>query len=201
MDGNDISNYRAEANNPIPIFYQAGYLTIKGYDELFKQYELGYPNLEVRSGFLKFIAPLYTPPICEKDFSIREFTLDLMNGDIDGFMTRLKAFIAAMDYELFDKKLKERYFQTIFYLIFRLAGSFIQVEQHTSRGRIDAVVETKTHVYLFEFKLDKSVEEALAQIETRGYADRYLADKRQIVKIGAKFNSTTHQLDEWKVEN
>ena len=199
MDGNDISNYSAEANNPIPIFYQAGYLTIKDYTE-FEEYVLGYPNLEVRRGFLKFIAPTYVPPISKSGFDIPAFVTDLRNNDIDGFMTRLKAFIAAMNYELFDKELKERYFQTIFYLIFRLAGSYIQVEQHTSRGRIDAVVETKTHVYLFEFKLDKSVEEALAQIEARGYADRYLADKRQIVKIGAKFNSTTHQLDEWKVE-
>ena len=200
MDGNDISNYRAEANNPIPIFYQAGYLTIKDYTE-FEEFVLGYPNLEVRRGFLKFIAPTYVPPISKSGFDIPAFVTDLRHNDVEGFMTRLKAFIAAMDYELFDKELKERYFQTIFYLIFRLAGSYIQVEQHTSRGRIDAVVETKTHIYLFEFKLDKSVEEALAQIEERGYADRYLADTRQMVKIGAKFNSTTHQLEAWEVRS
>jgi len=197
MEQNDITNYRAEVDSPVPIIYQSGYLTIKGYDNIFQQYTLGYPNVEVRDGFLKFIAPLYVPPFSKSGFSVRDFTIDLMNGDAEGFMTRFKSFIAAMDYELFDNKLKERYFQTIFYIVFRLAGSYITVEQHTSNGRIDAVVQTQTHIYLFEFKLDKTAQEALAQIEAKHYADIYLMDSRPVIKIGANFDSATHQLSEW----
>jgi len=107
--------------------------------------------------------------------------------------------IAAMDYSLFDKELKEKYFQTIFYLVFSMVGAIVRTEVHTSNGSIDAVVETDTHIYIFEFKLDKSVEAALAQIEEKRYGDRYLADSRKIVKIGANFNSTTHQLEAWKI--
>ncbi len=198
MDANDISNYRAEVDSPIPVIYQTGYLTIKGYNERRGNYTLGYPNAEVKNGFLKFIAPSYIPPITKNAFCIDGFMNDIEDGNVENFMTRFKAMIAAMDYTLFDKELKEKYFQTIFYLVFSLVGAIVHTEVHTSNGSIDAVIECDDFIYIFEFKLDKSVKDALAQIEEKNYADRYLTDPRQIVKIGANFNSTTHQLDEWK---
>ena len=102
-----------------------------------------------------------------------------------------------MNYELFDKNLKEKYFQTIFYLVFSLVGAVVRSEVHTSSGSIDAVVETKTDIYLFEFKMDRTPEEALQQIEQKHYADRYGSDNRPVTRIGASFSSTTHQLESW----
>lgn len=199
MDANDISNYRAESNNPVPIIYQAGYLTIKGYDVRRNRYTLGYPNAEVKNGFLKFIAPSYMPPISKSAFSIDGFMDDIEAGNVEAFMVRLKSMIAAMDYTLFDKELKEKYFQTIFYLVFSMVGALVHTEVHTSNGSIDAVVESDKYIYVFEFKMDKSVEEALTQIETKCYANRYLSDSRKVMKIGANFNSATHQLEAWQI--
>jgi len=199
MEANDISNYRAESNNPVPVIYQAGYLTIKAFDLKRERYTLGYPNAEVKNAFLKFIAPAYIPPITKNAFCIDGFMDDIEDGNVEGFMTRFKALIAAIDYTLFDKELKEKYFQTIFYLVFSMVGAVVRTEVHTSNGSIDAVVESGDHIYVFEFKLDKSVEEALSQIERKQYVDRYLADHRKTVKIGANFSSTTHQLEAWKI--
>lgn len=114
-------------------------------------------------------------------------------------MTRFKSFVASIDYELFDDKLKERYFQIIFYLVFSLAGAEVSPEVHTSDGRMDAVIKTPSNIYIFEFKLDKSAEEAMEQIELKHYPDRYLSDSRDIVKIGANFKSETRSLDKWVI--
>ncbi len=114
-------------------------------------------------------------------------------------MSRLQSLIASMNYELFDKNLKEKYFQTIFYLVFSLVGAVVRSEVHTSSGSIDAVVETKTNIYLFEFKMDRTPEEALKQIEDKHYADRYKSDRRPVTRIGASFSSTTHQLESWLI--
>ena len=194
-----FADYRANTEMPIPMIYQSGYLTIKGYDRERDKYTLGYPNGEVKNGFLNFIAPAYIPPVIKTDFSIDGFLDDIEVGDVDAFMTRLQSLIASMNYELFDKNLKEKYFQTIFYLVFSLIGAVVRSEVHTSSGSIDAVVETKTNIYLFEFKMDRTPEEALKQIEDKRYADRYQSDSRPVTRIGASFSSTTHRLEKWIV--
>ena len=195
----DFADYRANTEKPIPMIYQSGYLTIKGYDKIYKEYTLGYPNGEVKNGFLSFIAPAYVDGYGSGNFSTSSFARDLREGHVDAFMTRLKSLIASMNYELFDKNLKEKYFQTIFYLVFSLVGAVVRSEVHTSSGSIDAVVETKTDIYLFEFKMDRTPEEALKQIEDKRYAYRYQSDSRPVTRIGASFSSTTHQLESWLI--
>ncbi len=194
-----FADYRANTEMPIPMIYQSGYLTIKGYDRERDKYTLGYPNGEVKKGFLNFIAPAYIPPVSKTDYSIDGFLDDIEAGDVDAFMTRLQSLIASMNYELFDKNLKEKYFQTIFYLVFSLVGAVVRSEVHTSSGSIDAVVETKTSIYLFEFKMDRTPQEALKQIEDKHYADRYQSDCRPVTRIGASFSSTSHRLESWIV--
>ena len=194
-----FADYRANTEMPIPMIYQSGYLTIKGYDRDFNEYTLGYPNGEVKNGFLSFIAPAYVDNYGSGDFSTSNFARDLRDGHVDAFMTRLQSLIASMNYELFDKNLKEKYFQTIFYLVFSLVGAVVRSEVHTSSGSIDAVVETRTNIYLFEFKMDRTPEEALRQIEDKRYADRYQSDSRPVTRIGASFSSTTHRLEKWIV--
>lgn len=204
MDGVEVpainfSEYRAEANNPIPLIYQSGYLTIKGYDKEFKMYALGFPNDEVRYGFLNFLIPFYTPVTDDKKgFYIGRFVQELRNGDIDAFMKRFEAFFADFPYELNDKT--ERHYQVVIYLIFKLMGQFVQAEVHSASGRADAIVQTPKYVYVFEFKLNGSAEEALQQINDKGYAVPFQKDNRRIVKIGVEFSIDKRNVSRWLLE-
>ena len=204
MDGVEASastftEYRAEENNPIPLIYQSGYLTIKDFDNRFKIYTLGFPNDEVRYGFLNFLVPFYTSITDDKkNFYIGRFIQELEKGDIDSFMHRFEAFFADFPYELNDKT--ERHYQVIVYLIFKLMGQFTQAEVHSAKGRADAVVQTPKYVYIFEFKLNGTAEEALRQINDKGYAEPFKGDSRQIMKIGVEFSAETRNVKRWLVE-
>lgn len=197
MRASAFSEYRAEANNPIPLIYQSGYLTIKDYDKEFDIYTLGFPNEEVKYGFMDFITPFYTAVTeDENGFYIGKFVRELRSGDVDSFMNRLKAFFADFPYELNEKT--ERHYQVVFYLVFKLMGQFCDAEVRSARGRADAVVKTKDYVYVFEFKLDGSVEDALKQIDEKGYLIPYQADGRKIVKVGASFSAEERNLAAWE---
>lgn len=191
-----FSEYRAEKGNPIPLIYQSGYLTIKDYDKEFKLYKLGFPNDEVRYGFLNFLVPYYTEvPDGEQGFYIGRFVQELRQGEVDAFMQRFQAFFADFPYELNDKT--ERHYQVIVYLIFKLMGQFTQAEVHSTKGRADAVVQTPDYIYIFEFKLNGTAEEALQQIEDKGYAVPYQTDNRKLVKVGVEFSAEERNVKRW----
>lgn len=193
-----FKEYRADKHNPIPLIYQSGYLTIKNYDKEFKLYELGFPNDEVRYGFLNFLLPFYTPITTdEQGFYIGKFIQELRHGDTDSFMQRLEAFFADFPYELNDKT--ERHYQVILYLVFKLMGQFTQAEVRSAKGRADAVVQTSDYIYLFEFKLNGTAEEALKQIDEKGYAQPFLADSRKVVKVGVEFSAEERNIARWLV--
>ena len=195
---NQFADYRADADYPIPVIYQSGYLTIKGYDKEFQSYTLGFPNEEVKYGFLNFLVPYYTGVSSNENlFNIRHFVNELRSGDANAFLTRLRAFFAGIPYELNDKT--ERHYQAIFYLVFRLLGQYIDVEERSAKGRADAVVKTKDYVYVFEFKLEGDVDEALKQIDEKGYLLPYSVDERKLMKIGVSFDSTERNIGEWKI--
>ena len=194
-----LSDDRANINNPVPMIYQSGYLTIKKYDERFQIYTLGFPNDEVKYGFLNFVTPFYTP-VAETDtsFYIGKFIHELESGDVDAFLTRLRAFFAGISYELNNRT--ERHYQTIFYLVFKLMGQFAETEVRSAKGRADAVVKTDAYIYVFEFKLDGSADQALAQIDDRGYLIPYTVDGRKLVKIGVNFDPAQRNIGDWKRE-
>ena len=194
-----FAEYRAEKKNPLPMIYQSGYLTIKGYDTEVDLYTLRFPNDEVRYGFLNFLVPYYTEVSNdETGFHIAKFMRELRAGQVEAFMERLKVFFAGIPYELSDNT--ERHYQAIFYVVFTLLGQFIQSEVHSSHGRADAIVKTSTHIYIFEFKLNGSAEAALEQINEKEYLTPYLLDGRQLVKIGADFNKETRNIGKYLVE-
>ena len=196
---NQFADYRADADYPIPVIYQSGYLTIKGYDKEFQSYTLGFPNEEVKYGFLNFLVPYYTGVSSNENlFNIRHFVNELRSGDVNAFLTRLRAFFAGIPYELNDKT--ERHYQAIFYLVFRLLGQYMEVEERSAKGRADAVVKTKDYVYVFEFKLDGNVDEALKQIDEKGYLLPYSVDERKLLKIGVSFDSDERNIGEWKIQ-
>lgn len=192
-----LTDYRMDFKNPVPVIYQSGYLTIKAYDAMKDFYILGYPNAEVKYGWLNFITPCYTPlSSTDAPFYIGKFWDELREGDVDAFMERMRAFFADFPYELNDKT--ERHYQVVFYLIFKLLGQYIDVEIRSARGRADAVVKTTDYVYVFEFKLEGTVEEALRQIDEKGYLIPYTADNRQLVRVGASFSKEERNLADWK---
>lgn len=194
-----FTEYRVEARNPIPLIYQSGYLTIKEYDKRFKMYRLAFPNDEVKYGFMNFILPFYTPiPDGERRFYIGKFIKELQAGDVSAFLTRLQSFFADFPYELNENK--ERHYQVVFYLVFKLMGQFTEAEVRSARGRADAVVKTPDQIYVFEFKLNGTAEQALQQIDDRGYLIPYLADGREIVKVGVEFSAETRNISRWLVE-
>ena len=191
-----FTEYRVNANNPIPLIYQSGYLTIKDYDKEFRLYRLAFPNDEVRYGFLHFLVPFYTPiNEDEQDFYIGKFVQELRNGDIETFLTRLQAFFADFPYELNEKT--ERHYQVVFYLVFKLMGQFTGAEVLSARGRADAVVKTPKYIYVFEFKLNGTAEQALQQIDEKGYMIPYQADGRELVKVGVEFSAKKRNIERW----
>jgi hypothetical protein len=201
MDGIQLppsafTEYRAEVLNPVPMIYQSGYLTIKDYDKEYDLYTLGFPNDEVRYGFINFLMPYYTGV---KDggsgFHISKFCKELKAGDTDAFMKRLKVFFANMSYELSNNN--EKHYQAIFYVIFTLMGQYIDAEVRSSDGRADAVVKTNDYIYVFEFKLDDTAEKALTQIDKAGYLIPYQLDSRTIIKVGVDFSKETRNINQY----
>ena len=182
--------------NPIPLIYQSGYLTIKGYDSEFGTYRLGFPNEEVERGFSRFLFRYYTPSCQGQDSFVKDFVLAARAGQIDKFMRRLESLFAGQEYQLAGDA--ELYFHNAVSLIFKMVGFYTETERHTSDGRMDMVVQTADYIYLLEFKLDKSAEEALAQIEKKEYAAPFAHDSRKLYKIGVNFSSETRKIQSWK---
>jgi hypothetical protein len=166
---------------------------------VFDSYVLGFPNKEVEVGFFKLLMKSYSSSAdIEGSFDVKCFVQDINSGDVEQFMQRLKAFIADVPY---DNKLDtEANFQNLIYVLFRLMGLYVKVEQHTSFGRLDMVVTTARHIYIFEFKVNSTAEAALKQIDEKHYADPYTADGRPIVKLGINFDTARRNIDSWVVE-
>lgn len=198
VSGDVINSIDSMSTNPIPVIYQSGYLTIKGYDERFKKYRLGFPNKEVEEGFLNFLLPLYTSAGNNSPFMVDEFVQDVESGNPERFMQRMKAFFADTSYQVVGNA--ELYFQNAMYLVFKIMGFYTQVERPTSDGRIDAVIQTPDYIYIIECKLDHTADEALRQINDSNYAAPFAMDKRRIYKIGVNFSSQTRGVEQWIIE-
>ncbi|MBQ8673907.1 MAG: ATP-binding protein [Bacteroides sp.] len=184
--------------SPIPVLYQSGYLTIKGYDSTFNIYTLGYPNNEVRKGFIEALLPGYVHKPGEKStFYVVSFIRDLMKGDVETCLERTRSFFASIPYDLENQT--EKHYHTIFYLLFRLMGQYVESEVKNAIGRADVVVKLQDAIYVFEFKFDGTPEEALAQIDSKQYVIPYHADGRKVYKIGVNFDSATRTIGGWKI--
>ena len=196
----ELSGLDIAMSNPIPLMYQSGYLTIKKHIPDFDLYVLGFPNQEVKKAFTKFLFPFYTPvPNAGRSvWLISNFIKDIDNGDIDGFMTRLQSLFADFPYD--QVRDIELHYHNVLYLVFTLMGYYTRTEYRTSRGRADLVVFSRDSIYIFEFKLDKSPEEAIAQIKATDYAQPFSKDGRRIVKIGVNFSSLSRNIDGWIME-
>ncbi len=198
VDDFDVSP--EQMTSPLPLLYQSGYLTIKSYNPTFQTYTLGYPNREVKIGMLKSLAPNYLSPISLNNNSlVVKLAQCLYKGNVEECMQKLRAYLASISNRLSNKN--ERDFQTVFYLIFNLMGAYMKVEEESAVGRADAVVHMPDAVYVFELKYDGSAEEAIRQIDDKGYLIPYSADGKRLYKIGVNYDSQQRTIGEWIVRD
>ena len=193
------------AKNPIPMLYQSGYLTIKNFDGF--AYTIGFPNEEVRLGFLKALMPYYAmDDVVDNDMFMLRFTKALRKGKIDDAMTHIRAFMSGIPYNA--ERKDENHYKTVLFLIFKLCTPYVvRTEECSAAGRSDAVVETADAVYMFEFKLDKNgtADDALKQIDDKGYLIPYSVtmakdgSPKKLFKIGVSFDAEKRTIGEWKV--
>ena len=198
----EFVDYKATKQRPLPMLYQSGYLTIKGYDPFLDVYRLDFPNEEVRSGMTSALANDYFSSENYSDSWIVDVTHTLVSGDLEKFKLQLTAFLANISYR-FQRKQDamecERHFQYTFYLIMCLLGRYnTYIEKETSQGRIDCILECPGYVYIFEFKINSTAEDALKQIEEKGYALPYAADARKTYKVGISFSSDTGTVNDFE---
>ena len=197
VDAQTLDSVDMLFRDPIPLFFQSGYLTIKDYNPEFRSYRLGFPNEEVEEGFAQFMTAYYYNGYMGSNFSVRNFVQEVERGEVESFLNRLQAFYADGDYQLTGKL--EVYFQNSLLMLFKLMGFYVQVERHTSRGRMDVTIQTRDYIYILELKVDKTADEALQQIEEKQYAAPFAADPRTLYKIGVCFSSTDRGIAEWKI--
>ena len=204
------------SDNALPMLYQTGYLTIKEYDRDLHLYTLGYPNKEVKIGFTQGLLAQYKNRQMTGSGFVAQFYVAMYRHDIDKALTLMQSYFAGIPYDLENKS--EKHFQTIIYLIFSLLGYYTQAEVKSAIGRADAVCRTKDRIYVFEFKVDGSAEEALKQIDDKGYlipyrfegAERMVtstgsvtktgsATGKTLVKVGVNISTQTRTIESWKI--
>ena len=192
-----FSSYDIEKLQVIPLLFQTGYLTINNYKD--SLYKLGYPNFEVRKAFTTHLLDLFSNIESSLiDSQIIKLVNAINQDDLENFFITLQVFFANIPYELHLKE--EKYYQTIFYMIFTLLNFNIEAESSTNKGRIDAVIKTKNKIYIFEFKLNDSADNALAQIKEREYYQKYYG-KRKLTLIGVNFDYKSRNIQNWKIED
>ncbi|MGF7108009.1 ATP-binding protein [Treponema pedis] len=201
-----LRNSEPKLENPIPILFQAGYLTLKEYNPRFRSFSLKFPNEEVKYAFLENLLPEYLSKKAVGEFFVGRFVEDIESGNVEEFMRRLTAVISGLPYSCADKtnsEMRERDYHIALYLVFTLMGQYTQTEVHSLKGRADCIVETEESVYVFEIKLLEkgSAEEALEQIKERGYGEKYRAKNKSIKLIGVAFDEKKENLGEWKMES
>ena len=180
--------------DPLPLLYQTGYLTIKGYDPRSRLYTLGIPNQEVKEGLLKTLLPLYLRIKTPSPYSVvNEIVDSIFNGKPEKLMDALRVYFAGVPYDL--KMENENNFQNALYILLSLIGVNVESEVHTSNGRIDLLIKTPDYIYIIELKYDAHAKAAITQIDEKRYDLPFRHDRRRIFKIGANFSPATRTID------
>ncbi|GHV72341.1 ATPase AAA [Spirochaetia bacterium] len=196
----EFGKYDVAGMKAVPLLYQSGYLTVVDYDEEFDEYKLDYPNEEVRSAFAKSLIEDYLQAPDDKSNTLyTQLPRALAKGDIDTVINTIKVFLSSIPYDII--KESENYFQTAIHLIFTILGMNCRSELRIASGRIDTLVELKNYVYCFEFKLNGTAEDALAQIDTKEYLLPWKGSGKKLFKVGVVFDSEKRNIGEWKALN
>ena len=183
-----------------PLLYQSGYVTIKGYDEMFQIYTLDIPNAEVRIGLMRSLIPYYvTRDTQATNTTVVNLARALVRGDMDGMLCLLQTFLSTVPY--CDRTDYEGHYQQMLYIIFSLLGAYVDVEVRTPMGRVDMVMRTATTLYIVELKLNQSAEAAIQQIDLKNYPERFALCGLPMVKVSINFDMERHTLKDWMITN
>ena len=191
-------------HNVLPLFYQSGYLTIKGYNPRSGMYTLGYPNEEVKVGLMRILIPFYVQsdpvPASNACWDISEALLD---DDIDKALTAARSYFASIPYQentLKDAPSTEGHFTAMLYVMFSFLNRYVYSQVRNAKGRLDILIETDTTIYVMELKLDGDLDKALRQIDEKNYTIPYQSDGRKVVKVAINFSTEERTIKEWKIE-
>jgi len=189
--------YDSENIEAVPMLYQSGYMTIVDYDSDMDMYTLDYPNTEVRAAFSDELAVKYlkTSNALKNSLQVNLIT-HLYSGDVKSAIEQgIIPFMAEIPNNLAIRN--EKYFQTIFHIIFNMLGLKCRSEVSIATGRIDSIVETPKFVYCFEFKLDGTAQQALEQIDSKEYLTPWTGSGKTLFKVGVNFNFEERKINEW----
>ena len=194
------------ASTPLPLLYQSGYLTIASYDDVLKSYRLHFPNFEVRKGMVEGLTNyLMDTDDLERDDAIYNMAKAIIGGDLATALTHLRSWIASLPYDIITKKewmrkkKREAFYKLILYTAFSLLNSKVDTEVKSILGRADVVIKTQSDIFVLELKVDDAVENALAQIDDKGYAIPYEADGRKVTKCGVGISSEQRNITHWRI--
>ena len=193
------------ASTPMPLLYQGGYLTIDSYDPVLKTYTLHFPNLEVREGMVSGLMPLILKrSIADGNSLTRNMASSIYKGNLPGALTALRSYIAKIPYDIItkeewdDREGRESFYKLLMYMAFSMLNTLVDTEVRSITGRADVVVKTKTDIYVLELKVDDTVDNALSQIDSKGYSIPYEADGRRVTKCGVSISSEVRNIVHWR---
>ena len=204
IDLSSLNNFKVDVGSPIPILYQAGYLTLKSYNRRSGLYSLGYPNNEVKYGLIRNLLPSYSNLDETKvQRFVWQFYEKVCSGDVESFMQVISDLLANIPYSSDSKddvRWREQNYQIAVALIFQFMGMYTQTEVYSAKGRADCVVYTEHIIYIFEFKLWSAgtAEEALTQIQAQEYYKPLRLQGKKLVLIGTSFDEEKRNIKEWK---
>ncbi|MCQ2096273.1 MAG: ATP-binding protein, partial [Bacteroidaceae bacterium] len=203
---NEFSIPCENAETPMPLLYQSGYLTIASYDPLLKDYTLKIPNNEVRKGLIDCLMPIILKRTVHDNNNVtKAMAYAVFNGNLSDALAALRSYIAKIPYDIItkeewdDKEKREAFYKLLFYMVFSLLNSTVDTEVRSILSRADVVIKTKTDVYVLELKVDDSVDNALAQIDSKGYAIPYEAEGRTVTKCGVSISSEQRNIAHWRI--
>ena len=200
VDITELSDLSMFALNPIPLFYQTGYLTLKEYESRRQRFTIGYPNREVEAGILNNILSVYLPGTQDRKGLIYEMEDAMENGNPIEFIKIMNSFLAGIPSKLHTYVNKyENYYHTVFYCLATLIGLDIDAEYNTSEGFIDLLIKTEDYIYIIELKINGSAKEAIKQIEEKHYASSFETDNRKLYKIGIGFSKETNSIKSYEI--
>jgi len=190
---------------PMPLLYQSGHLTIDSYDRRLKTYTLHFPNNEVRHGMVDCLAPLILKrSSADNNSLVRQMASAIFDGNLSEALLALRTYIAKIPYDIItreewdEKESRESFYKLLFYMTFSMLNATVDTEVKSILGRADVVIQTKADIFVLELKVDDSVENALAQIDRKGYGIPYQADGRTLTKCGICISSETHNITHWR---
>ncbi len=203
---NEFSIPCENADTPMPLLYQSGYLTIESYDRLTQRYELKIPNNEVRKGLIDCLMPIILKrTVADNNSVVAAMTRAIYKSNLSDALAALRSYISKIPYDVItkeqweDKESRESFYQLLLYMAFSLLNSIVDTEVRSILGRADVVIKTKTDIFVLELKVDDTVENALAQIDAKGYAIPYESEGRTVTKCGVCISSAARNITHWRI--